>query len=185
MTIPTEDAANALKDAEAAAGRSQAARGYQQSSLYLILWGVVWIVANVASQASAHAGIIAWNIGALVGVLGSVAIGLRQARANRRGGVAASLLIALAIGGFGAAASAILPALSFAQYGALACLSVGAIYMAMGARAEAGLRLSAVGAAVMVSTVLGWLFARDYFFLWMAAAGGGGLILGGLWFRKA
>ena len=104
MTIPTEDAVNVLRGAEAAAGRSQAARGYQHSSLYLILWGVIWIVANVASQASAHAGIIAWNVAAPISVLGSVAIGLRQAGANRRGGAVTSLLIALAVGGFGAAA---------------------------------------------------------------------------------
>ena len=36
----------------------------------------------------------------------------------------------------------------------------------------------------MAATLIGWVLAHDYFFLWMAAAGGGGLILGGLWFRK-
>jgi hypothetical protein len=95
-----------------------------------------------------------------------------------------AFLVALAIGGFGASAAVIAPALSFVQYSALGCLAVGAIYLAMGAGAGAGLRLSAVGAAIMAATLVGWFFARDQFFLWMAVAGGGGLILGGLWLRK-
>ena len=186
MTIPAEEAASALRDAEAAAGRAEAARGYRQASLYLILWGVIWAVANVASQVSIPAGIAAWNIGAAVGIAGSVTIGARQRRAGRGGGWLRSLIVVLAIGGFGVCGAVIVPGLSFVQYSALACLAVGAIYLAMGAGAGngVGLRLSAVGAAVMAATLIGWVLAHDYFFLWMAAAGGGGLILGGLWFRK-
>jgi hypothetical protein len=184
MTIQADEAASALKEATAAAGRAEAAQGYQQASGYLILWGVIWFAANVASQVSERTGIVAWNIGALIGVAGSVALGARQRRTRGKGGGLKSLLVALAIGGFGASAAAIAPRLSFAQYSALGCLAVGAIYLAMGAGASGGLRLSAVGAAVMAATLVGWFFAREQFFLWMAVAGGGGLILGGFWFRK-
>jgi hypothetical protein len=31
--------------------------------------------------------------------------------------------------------------------------------------------------------LIGWVFAREYFMLWSAVAGGGGLVLGGLWLR--
>jgi hypothetical protein len=182
MTIQADEAASALKDAEAAAGRAEAARGYQQASGYLILWGVIWFAANVASQVSVRAGMAAWNIGALIGVAASIALGARQRRARRQGGGLKAFLVALAIGGFGASTAAIAPTLSFVQYSALGCLAVGSIYLAMGA--AAGLRLSAVGAAVIAVTLVGWFFAREQFFLWMAVAGGGGLILGGLWFRK-
>jgi hypothetical protein len=183
MTIPADEAANALRDAEAAAGRSEAAHSYHQASGYLILWGMIWIVGNLASQQSEQTGLLAWDIGALIGVAGSVALGVRQRKPRREGGGVRALLIALAIVGFGTAVSAIAPALSFAQYSALGGLAVGAIYLAMGA-GSGGLRLAAVGATMMVATVIGWFLVREYFFLWMAAAGGGGLILGGLWFRK-
>jgi hypothetical protein len=184
MTIPTDEAVSALRDAEAAAGRAEAARGYDQASSYLFLWGVIWIVANVASQVSMPAGITVWNIGGLIGIAGSIALGARRGRAKGTGGALKSFLVALAIAGFGTSAAAIAPALSFPQYSALGGLAVGAIYLAMGAGAGAGLRLSAVGAAIMAATLVGWFFARDYFFFWMAVAGGGGLIAGGFWFRK-
>src|SRR5947209_18339175 len=107
MTIQADEAANALKEATAAAGRAQAARGYQLASGYLIVWGVVWVVANVASQFSQAAGIAAWNLGALLGVAGSVALSIRQKRAGESGRVWKSVLVALAIGGFGFSAAAI------------------------------------------------------------------------------
>lgn len=184
ITIPAEEAASALKDAEAAAGRAEAARGYHLASGYLILWGVVWVAGNVASQVSERVGITAWNVGVLIGVVGSFVMGARQRGVRARGGGVKALLVALAIGGFGMSSAAIAPGLSFMQFSALACLAVGAIYLAMGAGAGGGLRLSAVGAAIMAATLIGWFFAREQFFLWMAVAGGGGLILGGLWFRK-
>lgn len=182
MTIPAEEAASALRDAEAAAGRSIQARGYQDSSNHLIVWGLVWAIANAVGQANEHAGEIAWMVLALVGVAASVLIGRRQAD-RPAGGSLRAALVACAIGGFGFTAHIVAPPVSFAQAEALASLTVGAVYIAMGA--AAGLRLSAIGAVVMVATVVGWLVARDWFLLWSAVIGGGGLILGGLWFRKA
>lgn len=48
MTIHPEDAARALREAEAAADRSNTAVGYARSGQHLILWGVIWAVGNVA-----------------------------------------------------------------------------------------------------------------------------------------
>jgi hypothetical protein len=188
MTLQVDEAASALRDAEAAAGRAASAHGYRIASSYLILWGVVWTAADVASQISPERGKIAWLVGVLIGVAGGVYLGVRQAarhvgRVQRgRKGWLQALIVAAAIGGFAASVSAIASPVSFAQSNAIAALAVGAIYMALGA--GVGLRVSAVGAAIIAITLLGWFFARDYFFLWMAAAGGGGLILGGLWFRE-
>lgn len=183
MSIQAEEAASTLKDAEAAAGRAEAAHGYRIASGFLILWGVIWTVGNLVTQVSPHAGQTAWMIGALIGMAGSAWMGSRQSGRQGKGGSLKAVLVALAIGGFGACVSIVSPAMSFAQGEAVACLAVGAIYVAMGA-SGGGLRLSVVGAAIMIGTVVGWSFARDQFFLWMAAVGGGGLILGGLWMRK-
>jgi hypothetical protein len=182
MTIQVDEAASALKDAEATAGRAMAAHGYRLSSGYLMLWGVVWAVANVASQVSLQLGQALWLAGVIAGVLGSLLLGRRKDGNRAGGGAWKGLLIAGAIGAFGWGSALVSPPQSYGQGEAVACMAVGAIYIAMGA--SVGLRLSAVGAAIIAATLLGWFFARDYFFLWMAAAGGGGLILGGLWFRK-
>ena len=181
MTIPAEEAASALRDAEAAAGRATQARGYQGASGHLFVWGAVWAIGNAAGQFSDRLGSTAWMVLTLVGVVASTLIGRRQ-MGRARGGATRALLIACAIGGFGLGAQMVVPPLSLAQANALAGLSVGAVYMAMGA--SAGLRLAAIGAAVMVGVIVGWVFLRDWFFLWSAVVGGGGLILGGLWFRR-
>ena len=182
MTIPAEEAAGALRDAEAAAGRSAAARAYHVASGHLFVWGAVWVAANMACQISLPLGQIAWAVGVAAGIVGSALVGRRQSAQAKGGGSAKALLIAAALAGFGASVQMIVPPLSFAQSNAIACLAVGAVYVGMGA--SAGLRLASVGAAVMVATVAGWLLAPAYFFAWIAVAGGGALLLGGLWFRK-
>ncbi|HEY3948813.1 hypothetical protein [Phenylobacterium sp.] len=182
MTIPAEEAASALKDAEAAAGRSARARGYQSGSGYLLVWGAVWTLANIAAQISERAGELAWTGLVILGVVASMVMG-RRFGSGVAGGPVKALLVAAAIGGFGLCVQVVAPPLGLAQANALASLAVGAVYIALGS--AGGLRLSAVGAVVMAATVVGWLFLRDWFFLWSAVVGGGGLILGGLWFRKA
>ncbi len=44
--------------------------------------------------------------------------------------------------------------------------------------------LTWLGAAVTVATVIGFLFAPHYFFLWTAAAGGGALVISGVFIRR-
>jgi hypothetical protein len=46
-----------------------------------------------------------------------------------------------------------------------------------------GLRFVAAGAAVAALTLGGFFLLPAHFDLWMAAVGGGGLILAGVWFR--
>ena len=184
MTIRADEAASALKEATAAAGRAEAAHGYRIASGFLILWGVIWAVANVATQVSLQLGQTVWGMGSLIGMIGSAVLGARQRGARGKGGWLKALLIALAIGGFGFGVAIVAPPLSFAQREALACLAVGAIYIAMGLGGGPGLRVSAVGVALIAATIVGWLFAREQFFAWMAVAGGGGLILGGFWLRR-
>jgi hypothetical protein len=46
-------------------------------------------------------------------------------------------------------------------------------------------RVLALGAALAALTLAGFFTLRDIFSLYMAVVGGGGLILGGLWLRRA
>jgi len=186
VAIRPEEAAQALRDAEAAAERSTTAAGYQQASAHLILWGVVWLVANLLGYLRLGVDAYAWPLLTLGGVAGSFVIGLRARRGapgarGHRGLMA--LLIALAIATFAVGLSVISPPQSFRQSEALICLAVGSSYIVLGA--ATGLRIAAVGLAIVGATLAGWLYARELFQLWMALAGGGGLILGGFWLRKA
>jgi hypothetical protein len=187
MVIGREDAAQALKAAADAAGRSQRLHGYRGASGFLILWGVVWAVMDVGFYVGPSTGNWLSLVGDLVGVAGSVLLGLRMKR-NRPGGypvrgIAGALLIALAIGFYSLGMSVISPPHDAGQSQAFAGISVGCAYMVLGA--VQGLRLAAVGMAMIVLTLGGWAYAHEYFMLWMAFAGGGGLVLSGLWLRTA
>jgi hypothetical protein len=187
MTIGREDAAQALKAAEDAAGRSERMHGYRGASGFLILWGVVWAIMDVGYFLGPQTGNWLSLAGDVVGVAGSVLLGMRM---RRRGsgrspvrGVTGALLIAFAIGLFGLGISEVAPVQTAAQGQAIAGLAVGCVYMALGA--GQGLRIAAVGLGMVALTLGGWVFAREQFMLWMAFAGGGGLVLSGLWLRTA
>ena len=47
-----------------------------------------------------------------------------------------------------------------------------------------GLRFLFAGIAVAALTLIGFFFLPQYFLLWMAAVGGGSLMLVGVWLRK-
>jgi hypothetical protein len=61
-------------------------------------------------------------------------------------------------------------------------LVLGLVYVVAGAWRMP--RLAWIGAAVFVATMVGFLFFRPMLAYWIAAVGGGGLVLGGLWLRK-
>lgn len=187
MTIPADEAASALRDAEAAAGRSTRFQGYREASGFLILWGAIWAVMDVGYYFGPQAGNWVSLAGDAVGISGSVWLGvrLRRTAAGRTWrGATSALLIAAAIGLYSLGLSAIVPMQGVGQGQAVAGVSVGCAYMVLGA--VRGLRLAAVGAAMIGLTLAGWLYApHDHFMLWMAFAGGGGLMLSGLWLRTA
>ena len=187
MPIEREDAAQALKAAEDAAGRSERMHGYRGASGFLILWGVVWAVMDVGYYLGPETGGWLSLAGDVVGVAGSIFLGMRMKR-RRPGsyparGVVGALLIAFAIGLFGLGISEVAPVQTAAQGQAIAGIAVGCVYMALGA--SQGLRIAAVGLAMVGLTLAGWVYAREQFMLWMAFAGGGGLVLSGLWLRTA
>ena len=184
MIIDRDEAARALTEAKAAAARSTTAAGYQRVSGNLFVWGAVWIVANVAGFFRMPYGGVAFPALLLIGVAGSLAVGFSGARGSaRRDNGARALLVAAAVALFCTGVQVVAPTNSLIVAEALICLAIGASYMVLAG--ALGWRLAAVGAAQMVGTIVGWVYAREQFFLWMAVVGGGGLILGGFWLRKA
>jgi hypothetical protein len=183
MVIAKEDAARALKEAEAAAGRSSTAIGYDRASPHLLLWGGIWVVMNLLGMARAPYGAFLFPLLMLAGVAGSAWFGFRAGSGPTGNRGAATLVIAAAFTLFAFGVQALAPTNSFIVAEGVMCLAIGMAYMVMGI--SVGWRLSAVGAAIMLATIFAGTWGRDQFFLWMALAGGGGLILGGLWLRRA
>jgi F0F1-type ATP synthase membrane subunit a len=62
-------------------------------------------------------------------------------------------------------------------------MMAGAVYMAIGLAWMP--RLAWIGFAIFVLSVAAYLFAGPSLLYWMAATGGGGLIVSGLWLRAA
>jgi len=183
MSLSSKEAAETLSDVEQAARRSARAFGYRKSSPYLILWGVIWAAGYAGTDLQPHYANLIWLV--LVTIGGGVSAYLSRceraaATARYEGGWRALGLIAL-FSAFMAATYAIMWPVHSLQFAAFPALLVGAIYCGVGL--WLGLRFVITGALVMALTLVGFFFLPDYFLLWMACVGGGGLILAAFWLR--
>jgi len=180
MNVTPQDAARALKDVDQVAGRSSTLRAYRAASPVFILWGLVWAVVNLCcDQWPGQAGGL-WTAGDLVGFAGSIVIGSRMAgpeRLNWRGVVTAAVVMAAA-----AAVVVLLRIRAVETLTALICLVVGAVYMVWGV--WHGARIFILGLIIAGVSLAAGLLHPPHFYLWMAGAGGGALIVGGLWLRR-
>ncbi len=92
------------------------------------------------------------------------------------------ITIGLAMWAYFPAMLLIVGPLSPRQVNAFISLFWALTYMVAGA--WIGLRLTIIGAVTAVAIVVGYVFVKEHFPLWMAVFGGGSLILAGLWLRK-
>ena len=145
---------------------------------YLILWGAIWFLGNLASQflAGTLAGRV-WLLLDLVGIAGSFWIGyhrssrIRSPLGNRIG------LIWLAILIYGALILWISDPQDANQANLLITLVVMLGYVLSGL--WLGRLISAVGILITLVALLGYLAIPSYFSLWMAVFGGGVLFVSG------
>jgi hypothetical protein len=93
------------------------------------------------------------------------------------------LAVGAAIFGFVAATYYVMAPSSGPQFGAFPALVMALAYLLVGL--WRGPRWIVVGLVVGASTVVGYGLLREYFMLWMAAVGGGSLLLTGFWMRAA
>jgi hypothetical protein len=181
MTFTPQDAARALKVVDQISGRSSTLRSYRAASPTLILWGLVWVVVNLCCDKWPRQAGPLWSAGDIVGFAGTAVIGFRLAAPrllNWRG-------VATAAVGFAAVAAAVnlLQIRSVETATALICLAVGAAYMVWGV--WRGARIFVLGLIIAGVSLAAGLLHPPHFYLWMAGAGGGALILGGVWLRWA
>jgi hypothetical protein len=194
MSLSPREAAETLGQIDRTAQRSAEAHEYANASPFFILWGVIWAIGYSGSHvlpAYGLRGAINWLWFALV-VIGACAnafIGRRQYKAQHPGGRAEGRAKGLrwwativAFWLFIAATFMVLRPVNPVATGAFIPLLVALAYALFGI--WRGLRFLYAGIAVAVLTLGGFFYLREFFLLWMAAVGGGSLILVGLWLKK-
>jgi hypothetical protein len=185
MSISRTEAEEALSEIERTAGRSQVLRGYRVGGPILMLWGAIWVVGYVAMGLLPNQkwGLV-WLPLDIIGLALTIMMsakapgGVKSAdRWRRLAGIAA-------IVAFVGAVFAVFQATSPGPYLAFPGLLVGVIYAMVGVLRTMP-RYLWIGAAVFVATLVGFFGFPMWLAYWMAATGGGGLIVGGLWLRSA
>ncbi|MBX7198297.1 MAG: hypothetical protein K1X51_02865 [Rhodospirillaceae bacterium] len=189
MNITPTEAADALRDIDATAQRSREFKSYRIAAPYFFLWGAIWIIGYGATGLSPRYGVV-WLPLTVVGMAASAYIGWRSRTQVGRGRSAAAkaygqrmwmMFIAFAV--FIAATYAILPPHDVNQMNAFPALLTGMTYAIAGIWSSR--RYLWLGAAIIAATMLGFVYLAPWFAFWMAAVGGGGLILTGFWMRNA
>jgi hypothetical protein len=181
MPLSNNEAAETLRDISRTERRSASAYGYSTSSPHLILWGVIWAI-GYGIDALHPQWSVAWLSLVVLGSLGSFWIGWRTkpASATQADWRYAATFIAVAL--FISALFAVLPPHTNVQMGAFFPILVSLFYALIGIWTK-GRRMIVLGITLAALTLFGFYELPAQFALWMAAVGGGGLILGGIWLR--
>lgn len=187
MSVSKDDALSALHDIETAERRSRTLFGYGLTSPYLLLWGVLWIVAGAVGTVSlANAGIV-WGVVDIVGLIGTAWLIVRHARRCGKRDDRVHLFryvgSAAAIAAFMGLTLMIFAPVTGPEILILFTLLVAAGYAIAGC--WVGLRYAVVGVALGGLTVGVFVLASAHLHLIVPFVGGGALILGSLWMRRA
>ena len=190
MVISSTEAAEALRDIAQTDRRTRVSGAYHVASPHLILWGLIWALGYTGSGLTPPDkwGLV-WLPLIAVGVIGAVALGMRAAGRSGAGSGGAGFsagkatTLALAIGLFIGSVYYVFQPASPLPYLVFPALITALIYVLLGGLL--GLpRYVWIGAIMFLVTMAGFVWAKSVLPFWIAAAGGGGLILGGLWMRK-
>ncbi|MET0279729.1 MAG: hypothetical protein ABW278_01210 [Steroidobacteraceae bacterium] len=192
MNVSQQDASGALAAIDAVDRRVREAVWYREASPFLFVWGLVWLVANTITDLWPQQAGWAWLVGVAGGIAFTAVLTFLQlqrrahthamAPASRERSGRRMLLLGLTIACFFPAMLAVLAPLSARQHNAFISLFWAFAYMAAGC--WVGMRLFITGVVTAVAILVGFLFIREHYFLWMALVGGGSLLLAGFWFRR-
>ncbi|HEY7928482.1 MAG TPA: hypothetical protein VID71_00625 [Steroidobacteraceae bacterium] len=190
MEISSNQALEALEEVQDAQRRVATLRGYGYAAPYFLLWGCIWIVGFLGQYfLPAWAG-RGWAALDLAGFAATVLLMRHQrsvaqrslgARSSSRTFWRILALLATAMGFLYATYAVFQPQRS-AQFAVFPALLCGAIYIGIGL--WRGLRWLVGGLALAALALLGYYLLPQYMMLWMAAAGGGTLLITGFWLRR-
>jgi hypothetical protein len=188
MGISKTEAASALADIESTAGRGRLLKGYQVGGPILMVWGVVWALGYTAMGVlPPERWGLAWLVLDAIGIAASLLLG-RRPRGTAQSGAKAgqgwkTVAGVLTILVFIAATFTVFRPTSLDPAMVFPGLVAGLVYSGVGIAFAP--RYLWIGAAIFAATLIGWFFFQPWLAFWMAAVGGGGLFVGGLWLRRA
>jgi hypothetical protein len=181
MSLTPNEAADALRDIEKTGRRSGEAVGYRYAAPHFILWGLVWVAGYGGTDFFPRDAGMIWLGAIVLGAIASALVRRTGAGAGKSAWQTVGLVIIVAL--FIAATYLVMWPVGPKQQAAFPPLLAGAAYSGMGL--FAGVRWIVAGAAIAALTVAGFFLIREHYALFMAAVGGGGLVLAGLWMRSA
>lgn len=191
MNVTRDEAVEALATIEKAGGKVGRLKGYHHGAPHFVIWGLVWLVGNTATDLAPQWGGYAW-LGSLVfGFVGTFLVGYRSARGRtstpadprKRRYVLRFVALGVVFFLFFLSMSRIVQIENARQGGTLVSIIFPFLYM--GAGVWMGWRLFAIGAVTAAAIMAGYVWVDDHYFLYMGVVGGGSLIAGGLWLRSA
>jgi hypothetical protein len=188
MNVTPDEAAQALAEIREASGRILRLRGYHHSAPYVILWGLVWLAANTATQFWPAYAQYVWRAAIGGGVLISFTMGLLQRRSYKSAPWPAAVgrRMAMTIGVmFGLIFCLIAIAQPQSQREANAMISILFPFLYMCVGIWFGWRVFAIGLITAVAILFGYFNLQQWYDLWMGLFAGGSLIAGGIWLRTA
>ena len=179
--ITTREAHDALQEAATAERRSAESYSYSRSAPFCILWGLIWIAGYAGSAVlPIQESNWLWLALSALGTVVSIWIGNNRADGRSSNGWRAGLVLAIVLA-FTFALMSIMHPTDPIQMGAYWPLLLSAIYASMGL--WLGTRYILLGVFLAASTLGAYIFFKYFFFVWMAVAGGGSLVVTGLWMR--
>ena len=184
MPISQDEAASALKEIERTGNQVRTLQAYAGAAPHFFVWGLVWMFGYALSERMPESRNIIWACAITLGALSSIVFGRSSASSGAAQEHAPWRYAAISFGiamFFGL--SAMILKLDDHEIAAFIPLMFGGMYMLAGL--FAGIRFAVCGAVLAIATTVGYLNAGEYFGYWMAAFGGGILLLTGFWLRRA
>lgn len=192
------EAAAAIGDIESSQKRLRARARYKGADLIYALWGVIWFVAFTFQQfgqglslrfgtARVEGPNLIWTPLVLLGIVLTVLIARRQDGVKDKNAYKLGLLWPIVFGYFYLWLFLLGPLFNHELimtgegmlHGTAAITTVPmCVYVLMGLM-SGDTYIAWLGAAVTVLTAVGLYFFHDYFYIWMAVFGGGGLMAAG------
>jgi len=197
------EAVAAMGDIESSQKRTRARAQYKGADLIYALWGAIWFGAFVTQHVGSDFGFqlgsfsiqgagIVWLPLVLLGIVATIVIGRRRESVVDKDGWKFGVLWPIVFAYFYLWFFLLAPLLDeklvetadgTMRFTAVFSTIPMCIYV-LGGVLSSQAYIALIGGAVTVLTALGFYLAYDYFYLWMAVFGGGGLMLAGYISRR-
>ena len=190
MTLDKTQVAQALADIDQSRRYSSSLYSYGRASPYLIIAGLMWLVADLLMQFSSLDKALIWPVVSLVGTAAFVLLAMTQTGKPPKGSSPVKrglfwrfMLVWLAVFAFMVATFTIFGLSDGRQEHSFIGVFFGFSYVAVGV--FMGWRMVVIGVALAALSMAGFFYVHDYYLAYMGVVGGGALIASGLWLRAA